>query len=172
MIYGNSPAPSHTLVASLASKSVSRRATSFAETSAASQTRELRLRLHSWGGGGLHLPRLRHFQQPLPRHWTEQMAKEQQHYQVSERWSGITTCWPSAPRWRCTGPACLARCSTVARSKLYSRQARRLNTFHLCLLRRIPKDILYGELATGTRPIGRPILCFKDVCKRDQRQAI
>ena len=32
---------------------------------------------------------------------------------------------------------------------------------------RIPKDILYGELATGTRPTGRPNLRFKDVCKRD-----
>jgi hypothetical protein len=27
---------------------------------------------------------------------------------------------------------------------------------------RIPKDILYGELATG-----RPALCYKDFCKRD-----
>ena len=32
---------------------------------------------------------------------------------------------------------------------------------------RIPKDILYGELATGTRPTGRPALRYKDVCKRD-----
>ena len=32
---------------------------------------------------------------------------------------------------------------------------------------RIPKDFLYGELATGRRPVGRPALCFKDVCKRD-----
>ena len=32
---------------------------------------------------------------------------------------------------------------------------------------RTPKDILYGELATGTRPTGRLTLCFKDVCKRD-----
>ena len=32
---------------------------------------------------------------------------------------------------------------------------------------RIPKDILYGELATGKRPTGRPQLRFKDVCKRD-----
>ena len=27
---------------------------------------------------------------------------------------------------------------------------------------RIPKDILYGELATGTRPTGRPTLRYKD----------
>ena len=30
---------------------------------------------------------------------------------------------------------------------------------------RIPKDFLYGELAT--RPTGRPQLRFNDVCKRD-----
>ena len=28
---------------------------------------------------------------------------------------------------------------------------------------KIPKDILYGELATGTRPTGRPNLRFKDL---------
>ena len=32
---------------------------------------------------------------------------------------------------------------------------------------RLPKDILYGELATGSRPTGRPTLCYKDVLKRD-----
>ena len=31
----------------------------------------------------------------------------------------------------------------------------------------IPKDLLYGELATGKRPTGQPQLCFKNVCKRD-----
>ena len=34
---------------------------------------------------------------------------------------------------------------------------------------RIPKDLLYGQLATGTRPVGRPHLRFKDVCKRDMK---
>ena len=34
---------------------------------------------------------------------------------------------------------------------------------------RIPKDILYGELAFGKRPRGRPQLRYKDVCKRDMR---
>ena len=31
----------------------------------------------------------------------------------------------------------------------------------------IPKDLLYGEHATGKRPTERPQLRFKDVCKRD-----
>ena len=98
---------------------------------------------------------------------------------------------------------------------LYSRQERRLNSFHLRCLRRIlgikwtdrvtnvevltranipslftllqqrrlrwlghvhrmpdgriPKDLLYGELATGKRAKGRPQLRFKDVCKRDMK---
>nr|XP_032827065.1 uncharacterized protein LOC116952123 [Petromyzon marinus] len=34
---------------------------------------------------------------------------------------------------------------------------------------RIPKDVLYGELASGTRATGRPVLRFKDVCKRDMK---
>ncbi|KAL0195112.1 hypothetical protein M9458_008684, partial [Cirrhinus mrigala] len=40
---------------------------------------------------------------------------------------------------------------------------------HLCRMDdgRIPKDVLYGELAIGTRPTGRPILRYKDACKRD-----
>ena len=34
---------------------------------------------------------------------------------------------------------------------------------------RLPKDILYGELAIGKRSRGRPQLRYKDVCKRDMR---
>ena len=36
---------------------------------------------------------------------------------------------------------------------------------------RILKDIhvLYGELATGSRPAGRPVLRYKDVCKQDMK---
>ncbi|KAK4307313.1 hypothetical protein Pmani_020917 [Petrolisthes manimaculis] len=32
---------------------------------------------------------------------------------------------------------------------------------------RIPKDMLYRELATGSKPAGRSVLHYKDVCKRD-----
>ena len=31
----------------------------------------------------------------------------------------------------------------------------------------IPKDLLYGVLAIGTRHTGRPILHYKDVCIQD-----
>ena len=34
---------------------------------------------------------------------------------------------------------------------------------------RIPKDILYGELASGNRSRGRPQLRYKDVCKRGMK---
>ena len=34
---------------------------------------------------------------------------------------------------------------------------------------RIPKDILYGELALGRRTTGRPHLRYKDVCARDRK---
>ena len=37
---------------------------------------------------------------------------------------------------------------------------------------RIPKDILFGELATGSRSTGRPLLRFKDVCKRDLKAVL
>ena len=33
----------------------------------------------------------------------------------------------------------------------------------------IPKDLLYGELATGARYRGHPQLCYKDVCKCDMK---
>ena len=35
---------------------------------------------------------------------------------------------------------------------------------------RLPKDILYGELSSGSRTVGRPFLRFKDVVKRDMKQ--
>ncbi|KAL0985062.1 hypothetical protein UPYG_G00152410 [Umbra pygmaea] len=40
---------------------------------------------------------------------------------------------------------------------------------HVCHMKDgwIPKDIFYGELASGKRPQGRPQLRYKDICKRD-----
>ncbi|GAB1611165.1 uncharacterized protein LOC115228424, partial [Argonauta hians] len=40
---------------------------------------------------------------------------------------------------------------------------------HVCRMEdgRIPKEVLYGEIAAGPRPVGRPTLRYKDVCKRD-----
>jgi hypothetical protein len=42
---------------------------------------------------------------------------------------------------------------------------------HTCRMKdgRIPKDILYGELQMGKRSRGRPLLRYKDVCKRDMK---
>ena len=37
---------------------------------------------------------------------------------------------------------------------------------------RIPKDLLFGELATGGRPTGRATLRYKDVCKRDLKAGL
>ena len=34
---------------------------------------------------------------------------------------------------------------------------------------RLPKDILYGQLTNGARPVGRPALRFKDAYKRDMK---
>ena len=36
---------------------------------------------------------------------------------------------------------------------------------------RLPKLLLFGQLATGSRPVGRPCLRFIDVCKRDMKQS-
>ena len=49
---------------------------------------------------------------------------------------------------------------------LRQRRLRWLGHTHRMADGRIPKDLLYGELATGTRSRGRPKLRFKDVCKR------
>ena len=50
---------------------------------------------------------------------------------------------------------------------LRQRRLRWLGHVHRMEDGRIPKVLLYGELGTGSRPIGRPKLRFKDVCKRD-----
>ncbi|KAK4328590.1 hypothetical protein Pmani_001066 [Petrolisthes manimaculis] len=53
---------------------------------------------------------------------------------------------------------------------LSQRRLRWLGHVHRMQDGRIPKDILYGEIAAGKRPAGRPSLRFKDVCKRDMKQ--
>lgn len=50
---------------------------------------------------------------------------------------------------------------------LRQRRLRWLGHVHRMKDGRIPKDLLYGELAEGKRPTGRPLLRYKDVCKRD-----
>ena len=35
----------------------------------------------------------------------------------------------------------------------------------------VPKDVLYGELVTGTRAIGQPYLRYKDTCKCEIKMA-
>ena len=34
---------------------------------------------------------------------------------------------------------------------------------------RLPKDILYGQLISGAKPVGRPALRYKDACNRDMK---
>ena len=50
---------------------------------------------------------------------------------------------------------------------LSQRRLRWLGYVHRMEDGQIPKDVLYGELAMGRRPVGHSTLCYKDVCKRD-----
>ena len=52
---------------------------------------------------------------------------------------------------------------------LRQRRLRWLGHVHRMEDRRIPKDILYGELALGRRTTDRPHLRYKDVCIRDMK---
>ena len=66
----------------------------------------------------------------------------------------------------------LERANTQSMFALLSqRRLRWLGHVHRMEEGRLPKDVLYGELAVGSRPIGRPMLRFKDVCKRDLKAA-
>ena len=53
---------------------------------------------------------------------------------------------------------------------LTQRRLRWLGHVHRMDDGRLPKDVLYGQLATGTRSVGRPLLRFTDACKRDLRR--
>ena len=52
---------------------------------------------------------------------------------------------------------------------LRQRRLRWLGHVHRMPDGRIPKDLLYGELATGSRRTGRPQLRYSDVVKRDMK---
>ncbi|KXJ06125.1 hypothetical protein AC249_AIPGENE16751 [Exaiptasia diaphana] len=67
-------------------------------------------------------------------------------------------------------PAEVLKCSTSTSLQSELHELRRMRWIgHMIRMDdgRIPKDILYGELIEGKRPIGRPKLRFKDICKRD-----
>ena len=52
---------------------------------------------------------------------------------------------------------------------LSQRRLRWLGHVHRMANGRIPKDMLYGELVTGTRTVGRPYLRYRDTYKRDMK---
>ena len=73
---------------------------------------------------------------------------------------------------RITNNAILDKAETMSiRSLLCQRRLRWLGHVRRMQDGRIPKDALYGELCLGTRPVGRPSLRYKDVCKRDMKFA-
>ena len=57
----------------------------------------------------------------------------------------------------------LLKPSTMAKLYFSSR------TLSLVPCVKVPKDLLYGELATGSRRTGRPQLRYRDVVKRDMK---
>ena len=66
----------------------------------------------------------------------------------------------------------LVRASIFSMYTLLSqRRLRWLGHVHRMANGRIPRDMLYGELVTGTRTVGRPYLRYRDTCKRDMKVA-
>ena len=60
----------------------------------------------------------------------------------------------------------LARCHTTGiEAGLISSQLRWCGHFTRMLDRRLPKAVFYAQLASGTRPVERPLLRFKDRLK-------
>ena len=55
-------------------------------------------------------------------------------------------------------------------SILCKRRLRWLGHVHRMDDQRLPKQILYGELTSGSRRRGRPKLRYKDTCKRDLKK--
>ena len=76
-----------------------------------------------------------------------------------------------------TGPSIVLRlkvnpCLDFSMYTLLSqRRLRWLGHVHRMANGRIPKDMLYGELVTGTRTVSRPYLRYRDTCKRDMKVA-
>ena len=71
---------------------------------------------------------------------------------------------------RITNNEVLSRANATSMTTIL--QQRRLRWLgHVCRMEdgRIPKDLLYGELASGKMSTCRPHLRFKDVCKRDMK---
>ena len=98
--------------------------------------------------------------------WTTYARQENRlesfHLRCLRRILGIT--WKD----RVTNTAVLEQAGSLSMHLLLChRRLRWLGHVHRMSDGRIPKDVLYGELASGRRPVGRPMLRFKDVCKRD-----
>ena len=71
-----------------------------------------------------------------------------------------------------TNTEVLERASSFSMYTLLSqRRSRWLGHVHRMANGRIPKDMLYGELVTATRTVGRPYLRYRDTCKRDMKMA-
>jgi hypothetical protein len=77
-------------------------------------------------------------------------------------------------RWqdKVTNTEVLKRSHLLSMSSiLRKRRLRWLGHVHRMRSERIPKALLFGELATGLRKRGRPCLRYKDICKRYMLQA-
>ena len=67
----------------------------------------------------------------------------------------------------------LQRCnSTPLSSILKQRRLRWLGHVHRVPIDRLPKQIMYGELTGGKRPVGGPKLRYKDDIKRDLKDYV
>ena len=96
---------------------------------------------------------------------------------------GPTPCSQRRSRWQSTTPVSSVHCYMVVPNTevlsrvglpsmftlLRQRRLRWLGHVHRMPDGRIPKDLLYGELATGSRRTGRPQLRYRDVVKRDMK---